>query len=457
MNTPNWRETLNRPIKLPRLRFPRSRRAIALLLSPFLAAMLVGAWQARPFNAAREYPAPVAQIPSPNAHDFYVKAYQSIRSQPVSPILDSYTTAEEREKTNYPLAAKQRWLQDNQKGFAIFEEAQKQAYWLPPNLGDATGIAEANLYEMRWLARYKTVEIEVLGAQKQSEKAVNKALDLWKMGLDMGNGAHLIPALGGIAVEAMARKALNSEITHLNGLEAARAAQRLEKLLPTRVPVADVWKRERVDFLSKLPKAFAEGAYNQWRDAEFERRYARDEEMPPYKVPEPSPLNFRLNWQIRQQAQQLARGYNFLIADAPASWHNRQKKLPEFLGPNPKVASLMSKSSGSRFFFARAETQGNLFLARLALHAFRKDTGAYPEKLGELAPKYLENAPLDPLSDGQILRYRRDGNRYKLWSIGPDERDDGGKPAENPAAKRPSSRYFVTEEMSGDIVANIND
>ena len=457
MNSSNWRETLNRPLKFPRLRLPRSRRAWALLLAPFLAAMIVGVWQARPFNAAREFPAPAAQIPSPNAHDFYVKAYQGIRSKPVSAVLDSYLKAEEREKKIYSLAAKQRWLQDNQKGFALFKEAQKHAYWSPSYPRDTTGMGEANLFEMRWLARYKTVEIEVLGAQKQPEMAVNEALDLWKMGLDMGNGAPLIPALGGIAVEAIARKSLNPEIAHLNGPQAARAARKLEKLLPTRVAMAQVWQQERADFLSKLPKALVEGAYNQWRDAEFERRYARGEEMPPYKVPEPSPFNFLLNWQIRQQANQLARGYNFLINDATTSWHDRQKTLPEFPGPNPQVAALMKKTSESRFFGARAQTQGQLFLARLALHAFRKEAGVYPARLEDLAPKYLQNAPLDPFSDGQILRYRRDGKRYKLWSIGPDERDDGAKPAENPALSRPSARYLVSEEMSGDIVANIND
>jgi hypothetical protein len=109
-----------------------------------------------------------------------------------------------------------------------------------------------------------------------------------------------------------------------------------------------------------------------------------------------------------------------LIAGADANWPQRAIALPSDL--DPRVVKLMNILQKSRFFHARNQAQARLTLARLAIHAFRKDTGVYPQSLQELAPKYLPQVPRDPFGSGETLRYKRDDKRYKLWSIGPDAR-----------------------------------
>jgi len=63
-----------------------------------------------------------------------------------------------------------------------------------------------------------------------------------------------------------------------------------------------------------------------------------------------------------------------------------------------------------------------------ALERYRLAEGRYPETTDALVPRFLEKLPHD-LMGGQALKYRRteDGG-FLLYSIGWDERDDGGVP-----------------------------
>jgi hypothetical protein len=64
----------------------------------------------------------------------------------------------------------------------------------------------------------------------------------------------------------------------------------------------------------------------------------------------------------------------------------------------------------------------------VALEQFRAaHNNRYPAGLSELTPSYLNAVLTDPF-DGQPLRYRNQGTGYVLYSIGPDLKDDGGKP-----------------------------
>ena len=65
-----------------------------------------------------------------------------------------------------------------------------------------------------------------------------------------------------------------------------------------------------------------------------------------------------------------------------------------------------------------------------ALAAFRADSGSYPVRLAELAPKYVREVPKDIFNDAEP-HYRQDGKGYLLYSVGSNGKDDGGKGFEN--------------------------
>lgn len=76
-----------------------------------------------------------------------------------------------------------------------------------------------------------------------------------------------------------------------------------------------------------------------------------------------------------------------------------------------------------------AQGQASVDLARVAcaLERHRIATGQYPEKLEALAPRFIAKLPHDIIS-GDPLRYSRTaGDAFLLYSIGWNEKDDGGR------------------------------
>lgn len=63
----------------------------------------------------------------------------------------------------------------------------------------------------------------------------------------------------------------------------------------------------------------------------------------------------------------------------------------------------------------------------LALHRYRATHRAFPQRLDDLVPAFVNVVPTDPF-DGQPLRLVRSRNALRLYSVGPDGKDDGGTP-----------------------------
>ena len=77
-----------------------------------------------------------------------------------------------------------------------------------------------------------------------------------------------------------------------------------------------------------------------------------------------------------------------------------------------------------------AEDRGNarqtLEQVGLALVAYRADHSVFPARLKALVPKYLAAVPTDPCT-GEALRYDWKVNRFRLYSLGPNGADEGGR------------------------------
>jgi hypothetical protein len=451
---------LHRPLSFKKF----ALTALLIFLALAVAALLWLAWNARPVSVAAEYDIATPAVPAPNGFDLYRQAELSFRAttERVKPALSLEYNAkpdEIEDPKKYPLSGKKQWLSQNRRAFELFDQARKADCLFPPvRSPQPDGEIVIGFYP-RWLARYVAVECEVLAAEGKHEAAVQRALDIWEMSLDISRGAPLIVSLESLIAEVYARRALDGEIAHLGGAQAKRAAQRLEKLLATRVTYRAILQEERSTALYQTRALLEKAIYDEAREKEIEEAIQRGETDIDFthgsthgSAPARSGPVF--NWVLRRHMREYERGVRLLIAGADATWPQRAIALPSDL--DPRVVKLMNILQKSRFFHARNQAQARLTLARLAIHAFRKDTGVYPQSLQELAPKYLPQVPRDPFGSGETLRYKRDDKRYKLWSIGPDVRDDNGVPAVNTSARRASSRHAVTINSTGDIVANIS-
>ena len=76
--------------------------------------------------------------------------------------------------------------------------------------------------------------------------------------------------------------------------------------------------------------------------------------------------------------------------------------------------------------FARGQLDTDLARTAIALERYRLAHGEFPESLDALAPQFIAQVPHDVIG-GAALKYRREQDgTFKLYSIGWNEKDDGG-------------------------------
>ncbi len=81
---------------------------------------------------------------------------------------------------------------------------------------------------------------------------------------------------------------------------------------------------------------------------------------------------------------------------------------------------------------AKAEAIALASRAGLACRLYKSRTGHYPA-LDELVPELLTEVPVDPFT-GNPLVYRREGEGFIVYSLGSNQKDDGGR-----------STYMITQ------------
>lgn len=74
---------------------------------------------------------------------------------------------------------------------------------------------------------------------------------------------------------------------------------------------------------------------------------------------------------------------------------------------------------------SQADMMRQMAITAIALARFQAAESRYPQRLGDLVPKYLPAVPTD-FADGQPLRYRAEGTGFVLYAVGENFKDDGG-------------------------------
>jgi hypothetical protein len=93
----------------------------------------------------------------------------------------------------------------------------------------------------------------------------------------------------------------------------------------------------------------------------------------------------------------------------------------------------------------RANMYHRIEMTTLALACYKAQHGHWPEGLDELVPSLLKEVPQDAFT-GQPLVYRTNGEGYLLYSVGINQRDDGGV----------SDQQGVVRGDKDDIAARVN-
>jgi hypothetical protein len=143
---------------------------------------------------------------------------------------------------------------------------------------------------------------------------------------------------------------------------------------------------------------------------------------------------------IAVERARFLRRINALIAISRAPLHERQKAYREMIARMQQQSSRKVDlvESFSEVFFSASimelkyaedelDSIARVLCARagLAAERFRLANQRWPQNLEELTPKWLKAVPIDPFS-GAPLQMVRKGSSLIIYSIGSDQKDDGG-------------------------------
>lgn len=111
---------------------------------------------------------------------------------------------------------------------------------------------------------------------------------------------------------------------------------------------------------------------------------------------------------------------------AEAAVEVQRKSISRFSPYKLQALMIFPAISKSVSKFASAQVSVDLARVACALERYRLAHGQYPESLDALAPQFIDKLPHD-IVNGQTLHYRRaDDGRFVLYSVGWNEKDDGG-------------------------------
>ena len=441
---------------------------ISLMLMLTVGAVL--SYKALNTDPVISVPTPI--IPMPNAYNYFVKAANSVvGGNKIGFAISKWDPTKQAsgDERLYNEMEKEALVQENLVAIQTLHTGFAYPFQAHPARSFTASYSE---YEKeRGLARLLSLQAQTQAAKGNWNGAMQSDLDSVQMGEMMPHGSTLIGKLVGIACEAIGRRPAWETVSHLNSLQAKTAARRLERISSFHVPFAETlqegeWAEQasllelmqKPDWSSKLTSLIEMSQEMQkpgWSGSLINPSEAGNgtwrHRLLALRVELTGKRTITRNY-ARYMDQSIANAKQPYAAHPPAP-----------VRPSDPLSQIMPRYATVDLNDVKAETQNRLLLVPLALCAYQQDHGAYPEKLTALVPAYLSAVPTDPFALSGPLRYKLTGKTYVLYSVGPDGKDDGGKPifdaTQNPPAQNVSldRRFMVNENSKGDIVAGVNN
>jgi hypothetical protein len=351
-------------------------------------------------------------------------------------------------RDEFPPLAK--WLEANAAGMELIVAASKRPRYYTPLVasGDPPtmiGVLLPLANDARQAALALVARAMLHLGEKEYQPAWEDLMACRRLGRVIGQGPFLVEALVGHAVEEIA---IVGQIEFLAAAElpvdqwAALQAD-LDKL-PALSPIADKLQyAERFSTLDLMLAIAEHGpkALQLLNGGNLENPLTR---VALHGVDWNVPLAMANEWMDRvvavakiedpteraRAAEQLENDIRALAADAKDPWglagavvsrDRASEKVGEVILSllSPSIAAMLNSRE-------RLETRAELLRVGLALARYKAETGDYPSALAELEAKHLKTIPADAFAGTPFL-YKKTANGYVLYSVGSNQKDEGGR------------------------------
>lgn len=290
---------------------------------------------------------------------------------------------------------------------------------------------------IRNLARVIGDDAEYLSLTGHPYEAIKLRLEGMKMGAMTANGGGLLPHLVSMAVEAICRLNMEKDIPKLTANQYAKVEKEFQIIQRKQPPFSDIIREEGNNFISQLIQIM-----------KLEKKHGEFQYVMSYIA-----LGLNLH-SVINSIRELFQDkntllledhnyYNTLALETSQSYHKPLFTKPpgnaymQILDPDNLFGQVWQKYTLNSACDTLEQTE-------TAIYWYRRKTGRFPHSLRELVPRYLPSIPEDPFNYDKPLIYRLNskGESFLLYSVGPDQVDNGGKPMK---------KYW--EGKGGDIVA----
>ncbi len=311
---------------------------------------------------------------------------------------------------------------------------------------------------VRNFARHLAQEAAVRAADGDALGAAQSSLDALELSSQAARGP-IINALVGVATAAIARRSLTQNIGALDAAQLRQVAARWEKISGN-FPTYAQTLRDEEQLNLRLTYQNLAADIAQWNDpvamaqAEAELKEARAEgEMTDEE------------WKEANESFAQVKGLTFadITAETRAIFDGALARAnqPYFVartqaplrGKNPiaELSAQLLNSANSRFPSERNIVNNRELVAALRLRAAKLESGQYPATF---------DAGADPFSPTLApMIYKRAGDSYVLYSVGPDGKDDNGAEIQTLITDAKTGVKTVSDrlapESTGDILAPV--
>ncbi|MFQ5806815.1 MAG: hypothetical protein ACE5I3_10235 [Phycisphaerae bacterium] len=331
------------------------------------------------------------------------------------------------------------WLEANQEALANFQAATELEYRGMLEVGEdytLIGILLPSLSPRRHLARAAIIEAKRLEADGQVDAALGNYLDNLAAGAQVSQGPTLIENLLGIAIQAQTGDSLLDSFASPSSesIDYVQLAQDLGSRYRPPRPIAETFQGERAMVLDFIQQSYDwdpdAGRYRVSPDGvQFLAQIFAD--------PEPNPLRAtvtafmlgaigfeNLVAQANHHYDALTEAAMLPYPDAKRAFDALEERVGStaFQMQNPVLAVLVPSLGRANHLATRAATARQATRLITSLKAYRQQYGTYPDSLDVFGDAEML---VDPFTD-QSFAYRRDGEDFRLYSLGGNGVDDGG-------------------------------
>jgi hypothetical protein len=382
-------------------------------------------------------------LPSPNAYDYFVAAEKLVADHDFE-VFSYKNNADEIDRKRRSVAKNALALNELRDGFRY------PYHHSPP--GSFTNSELSQLAGFRQLARLLVADSQVKCADGDWNGAAESDLDAVELGQVIVRGEAITGFLVGTAVQAIGRSSLWKILPHLTESQCRQVRERLSKIQHEHVPYWEILSEEETYYQSAMKEALQSPDWKQ----EIVIGWSDPSDRTPITLKDiPGKETILLDY---------TKYMDQLIVNVQRSYPGKPD-LPAL--PKDRVAQFMISPAttirSALFFDLRNETANSLLLTTNALREYKLKHDSYPVSLQALAPDFLISSPRDLFAaTPSTFRYKRNGDGYLLYSVGPDGKDDHGKaidkavPKDFKGTNREGYSHSVREDSVGDIVAGVN-